>query len=78
MRYLLGIVTGICLSAYTAGLILAAYLERGYIAAGGEWLLITIGGIGLFGCGYKLRDWQARESKRRVSKLKAQINDFLY
>jgi len=77
VRYLLGIVTGVSLTLYAVGLIVAAYLERGYIAAGGEWLLIIFGGIGLTGCGYKLRDWQARESKRRVSRLKSQRKERL-
>lgn len=70
LRYILGVITGVSLTLYAVGLIVAAYLERGYIAAGGEWVLIILGSFGLVGCGYRLRDHQARESRARIRKMK--------
>jgi len=78
IKFLLGMIAGVSAMILVEGVNLLAYSERGYHAIGGEWLLVLIGASGLFACGYKLRDWQARESKRRVSRLKSQINDFMY
>lgn len=70
MKFLLGMIAGVCARIICDAVILLAYSERGYVAAGGEWVLIILGSFGLVGCGYRLRDHQARESRARIRKMK--------